>query len=233
MLTTETKSNLIARTTVTEGVVCYLRDAIIRGELKADEALQESRVGQILGVSRAPVRESLTILEREGLIAFDRRGTARVCHFRLREVQELGLMRLSLEPVAVRLMTELQPKHEIAAIEKNIQQIKAADSLEEITYLDLDFHRLIVSSTGNKRLTNAWCNLASQFLLVMKRFHQAWNRKTRSVRETTVRAHSELYQAIILGKINEAEAVARRHAIGWLEELEQSNAFAPGNEATQ
>ena len=220
----------LARTTVTAAAVTHLREEIVRGGLKAGDALPESRVGELLGVSRAPAREALTILEREGLIAFDRRGTARVCRFGLEEVRELGLMRLALEPLAARLAAERRPAPEITAIEKNLQELKASSRLEDITRFDLDFHRLVVTATGNTRLVAAWGNLASQFLLVMTRLHRVWNQKTRAVRETTARAHAELFRAVRSGLPVEAESIALRHATAWLSELEQSKAFAAKSE---
>lgn len=217
---------VLPRTTVTAAATAHLREEIVGGGLKPGETLPESRVGELLGVSRAPVREALTVLEREGLVGFDRRGTARVCDFGLGEVRELGFMRLALEPLASRLAAERRPAAGMAAIEANLRALEAAGRGDDITRLDLDFHRLIVAAAGNTRLEGAWGNLASQFLLVMKRFHHAWNRKTRAVRDTTLRAHTELFRAIRSGAAEQAEAVARRHATAWLAELEQSNAFA-------
>jgi DNA-binding GntR family transcriptional regulator len=224
---------ILPRSTVTAAATAHLRGEIVGGGLRPGETLPESRVGELLGVSRAPVREALAILEREGLVVFDRRGTARVCRFGLAEVRELGLMRLALEPVAARLAADRRPPADIAAIEENMQELRASSRLEDVTRLDLDFHRLIVAATGNTRLTGAWGNLASQFLLVMKRFHRAWHRKTRAVRDTTLRAHTELFRAIRSGTPEEAEAVARRHATGWLSELEQSRAFAANPEGAE
>jgi len=224
---------ILPRTTVTAAATAHLREEIVGSGLKPGETLPESRVAELLGVSRAPVREALTILEREGLVVFDRRGTARVCEFGLEEVRELGLMRLALEPLAARLAAERRPPAGITAIETNLRALEAAGRIDDVTGLDLDFHRLIVAAAGNTRLMGAWGNLASQFLLVMKRFHQAWNRKTRAVRDTTLRAHTELFRAIRTGLPEEAEAVARRHATAWLTELEQSKAFAANSEEAE
>jgi DNA-binding GntR family transcriptional regulator len=45
-----------------------IKDAILRGVLEPRERLIEERLGEVLGLSRTPVREALAILEHEGLI---------------------------------------------------------------------------------------------------------------------------------------------------------------------
>ena len=206
------KSMALARTTVTAAATEHLREQIVGGKLQPGETLPESQVGQMLGVSRAPVREALTLLEREGLVEFDRRGTARVCEFDLEDVRELGLMRTVLEPAASRLAAERRPEAGLVAIEKNLRALKAVSRLEDVTRLDLDFHRLIFAAAGNKRLRRAWENLLSQFSLVMRRFHESLEQRvqTSSVRDLTIRAHTDLFQAIRSGLPKEAEALARQ-----------------------
>ena len=183
----------------------------------------------MLGVSRLPVREALTLLEREGLVEFDRRGTARTCAFDLEDVRELGLMRMVLEPAATRLAAQRRPKDGFDAIEQNIAALKAVSRLNDVTRLDLDFHRLIFAAADNKRLRQAWENLLSQVSLVMRRFHESLEQRVQasSVRDMTVRAHTELFQAIRSGLPGEAEALARQHTTHWLSEFSQSKAFAP------
>jgi hypothetical protein len=80
----------LARTTVTAAATEHLREQIVGGSVDPGETLPESRVGEMLGVSRAPIREALTLLEREGLVEFDRRGTARVCEFDLERRSGIG-----------------------------------------------------------------------------------------------------------------------------------------------
>ncbi len=222
----------LARTTVTAAATEHLREQIVGGSVDPGETLPESRVGEMLGVSRAPIREALTLLEREGLVEFDRRGTARVCEFDLEDVRELGLMRMVLEPAGTRLAAERRAKTGLDAIEKNLHALKKVSRLEDVTRLDLDFHRLIFAAAGNKRLMRAWENLLSQFSLVMRRFHESLELRvqTSTVRDMTIRAHTELFQVIRSGSPEKAEALARQHTTHWLSEFSRSKAFAPESE---
>jgi DNA-binding GntR family transcriptional regulator len=226
------KSIALARTTVTAAATEHLREQIVCGSVHPGETLPELQVGEILGVSRTPVREALTVLEREGLVEFDRRGRARVCRFDLEDVRELGLMRMVLEPAASRLAAERRPEAGLDVIEDNLHALKAASRLDDVTRIDLHFHRLIFAAADNKRLRRAWENLLSQFSLVMRRFHESLEQRvqTPTVRDMTIRAHTELFQAIRSGLPEEAEALARQHTTYWLSEFSQSQAFAPQSE---
>ena len=222
------KSIALARITVTAAATEHLREEIVCGSIQPGETLPESQVGAMLGVSRAPVREALTLLEREGLVEFGPRGTARVCEFDLEDVRELGLMRMVLEPAASRLAAERRPEAGLDAIEENLHALKSVRRLDDVTRLDLDFHRLVFAAAGNQRLRRAWENLLSQFSLVMRRFHESLERRVQasSVRDLTIGAHTELFQAIRSGMPEEAEALARKHTTHWLSEFSQSKAFA-------
>ncbi|MFO7908102.1 MAG: GntR family transcriptional regulator [Pirellulaceae bacterium] len=219
----------LPRTTVTAAATEHLRKEIVCGSLQPGETLPESQVGEMLSVSRAPVREALTLLEREGLVEFDRRGTARVCEFDLEDVRELGLMRMVLEPAASRLAAERRREAGLDPIEKNLRALKAVSRLDEVTRLDLDFHRLIFVAAGNTRLRRAWENLLSQISLMMQRFHESMEQRvqTSRVRDLTIQAHTEMLQAIRSGLPEEAEALARQHTTHWLSEFGRSKAFAP------
>jgi DNA-binding GntR family transcriptional regulator len=45
-----------------------LREAILRGDLKAGAVLSQVQLAEQFGVSRGPVREALRLLQREGLV---------------------------------------------------------------------------------------------------------------------------------------------------------------------
>lgn len=51
-----------------ETVSDYLRESILRGEMKPGEKINQNRIVEKLGISSIPVREALRILQKEGLI---------------------------------------------------------------------------------------------------------------------------------------------------------------------
>ena len=60
---------------ISEMVQQHLREGILSGVLRAGQALKQDEIATRLGVSRAPVREALNQLERDGLaILRPRRG---------------------------------------------------------------------------------------------------------------------------------------------------------------
>ncbi|MBM4096139.1 MAG: GntR family transcriptional regulator [Planctomycetes bacterium] len=223
----------LVKTTVSASAAKYLRSEIIGGGIRAGDSLPEARIGELLGVSRVPVREALVILEREGLVTFDRRGTARVRTFTLEDVRELGVMRLVLEPMAARLAANRGDATALGEIARNLTNLKRARTLSDITGLDFEYHRLIMAAAGNSRLSASWENLASQLRVVMRLFHQAWERKTLAVRINTVKAHAALFDAISRGDGAGAESIAREQAEGWLVELGESGAFDSPVEARE
>jgi DNA-binding GntR family transcriptional regulator len=217
---------------MSESVCAHLREQIVTCCLKPGDALPEARLGELFGVSRAPVREALALLEREGLVTFDRRGTARVCLLGPEDVRELGLMRLALEPIAARLTCERLTPEIRAEIEDNLHALQRAKALAAVTRLDLEFHRLILRASGNRRLLVAWEGLAGQFLLVIARLHRAVERRTHEARASTHRSHAELFAALAGSDPDRAEALARRHATDWLAEWEKLHAFQVDEEAS-
>ncbi len=76
---------------------------ILSGEMKPGERLSETKLAQELGVSRTPVREVLRILDREGLIRLYPKRFLKVAEYTTEDLQELGMMRIALETLSVRL----------------------------------------------------------------------------------------------------------------------------------
>jgi DNA-binding GntR family transcriptional regulator len=58
----------ISNVPLRQKIVDVLRDAILSGELKPGQALVETTLASQLGVSRAPLREALRTLGKDGLV---------------------------------------------------------------------------------------------------------------------------------------------------------------------
>jgi DNA-binding GntR family transcriptional regulator len=79
-----------------------VRKAILNGTFKPGERLVETAIAEQLGVSRAPVREALSALEREGIVVnVPRRGYS-VIDFTDKDIDEVYSLRLLLEIGALR-----------------------------------------------------------------------------------------------------------------------------------
>jgi DNA-binding GntR family transcriptional regulator len=201
-----------------------LREEIITGRIPAGEPLPEAKVAEMLGVSRVPVREALALLEREGLVRYDRRGTARTLMIGEEDVRELGLMRIALESLATRLACERYSAELRSSLEANQSALLRTTTLSDVTRLDIEFHRQVFRAAGNQRLAAAWENLASQIRFVMARYHETIEQRTQKTRELTHRGHETLIAALASGDPLAAEAAGRDHSHSWFKYWHESQA---------
>jgi DNA-binding GntR family transcriptional regulator len=85
-----------------ERVCQTLRDAIVTGKLAPGQRLVEEALAERLGVSRAPIREALAALQREGLVTCLPSRGVMVTVLTRRDVREIYGLRTALECWAVR-----------------------------------------------------------------------------------------------------------------------------------
>jgi len=92
----------VGRRVLREEVKDYLIDAILRGELRADDRVVETRVAQQLSVSQGPVREALRDLELFGFVVSSPFRGTRVRHVTVEELVQVYPIRAALEGEAAR-----------------------------------------------------------------------------------------------------------------------------------
>ncbi|MFZ0384145.1 MAG: GntR family transcriptional regulator [Solirubrobacteraceae bacterium] len=80
-----------------------LRQAIVTGEIPASAARTQAQLAEALGVSRTPLREALRMLELEQLIIREPNGRFRAAGVSADEIEQLAVIRLTLEAAAIRL----------------------------------------------------------------------------------------------------------------------------------
>jgi DNA-binding GntR family transcriptional regulator len=200
-------------------VFVRLRKAIVLGELKPGAALSEPALAGGLGVSRAPLREALIALEREGLIEFDERGRTRVCSLTEEDVAEIISMRAALETLAASLAAARWNQEYSKVVEENIRQQKSAPTLAELTRLDADLHEYVVRAAGHRRLLASWLTLRPQLEWCLGQIHRLQDTLTVPPREETVNAHRNLLAALAGGKPKVAADVMAAHIESWHEWL--------------
>lgn len=164
-----------------------LRDAILQGDFAPGERLREPEIAKSLEVSRAPIREAFSILEREGLILIRPHRGAHVARLSQRDVIEVYSIRLALERLAVEfavcMATEQDFETMAAIVEQMERGLANGVSIRDATNLDIQFHDALYRASGNHRLAEMWDNIKSLVYIFLFSANLA-NRDLRGTVET-------------------------------------------------
>jgi DNA-binding GntR family transcriptional regulator len=132
-----------------------IRAAIVDGRLEAGERYSVARLAERFGVSRTPVREALLLLEREGVVRFERNRGVRVLETSAHDLEEVFTLRLLLEVPATYRACALLTAADLDALQHELDAMEAlAHSGEEGAFMahDTRFHEIILRAAGNRRL---------------------------------------------------------------------------------
>jgi DNA-binding GntR family transcriptional regulator len=145
----------VASDSLADTAYLRLREAILQGELRPNQRLVEAELAEWLQLSRTPLREGLSRLASEGLVATRRRGWV-VREFTPQEVAEVHEVRAALEGMAVFLAAERASDDQIASIvefhsAQNQEALAAQPGNYLVEYNDA-FHTAIVDMCDNERL---------------------------------------------------------------------------------
>jgi GntR family transcriptional regulator of vanillate catabolism len=147
-----------------EQVVLKLRELILGGELPAGQRVAEIPISERLGVSRTPVRQALSVLAQEGLLAPTGKRGYVVHQFTAKDIEDAIDVRGILEGSAGRLVAENGPNEELLAQLDGCLAEGAAitnkahygpDDDIQWSVVNGHFHRLIVEASGNRALIAA------------------------------------------------------------------------------
>lgn len=163
---------VIAKQTYCEQVVDYVKEQILRGELNPGEQIKEVAMAESLGISRAPIREALQLLVREGLVESRPQRGKFVVELTSKEILDSYFVGGVLEGAAVGATMHLYEERDIRELEEiiYIMKVEALDGGDHIRLNELDhrFHRVIFSKNGNRLLGDLWQRTSrgvTQFLL--------------------------------------------------------------------
>ncbi len=187
-----------------------LRGLIFSGELAADSNHLESELATRLGMSRTPVREATLVLAGEGLLEVRPRKGVRICAISAREMSEIYEVLTALECLAARTAALAgHPQSKLASLEGCILKMEQATKIDDRvawSKADEDFHNALISLGGNAHLQRIVLN---------------FNDRVRRARNLTLHMrplptksnddHRALYEAILRGDGDTAEAVHRAH----------------------
>jgi DNA-binding GntR family transcriptional regulator len=205
-------------------VLLSLRKDIISGKLRPGAPLSEPMLSRRFSFSRAPIREALIELEREGLVQFETTGRTRVRTLAEKDFDEIVEARVALESMGARRASVRWTAKDSAWIEKNIAAEAKASTLPELSRLDIELHEYVMRCCANQRLLALWQSIRWQFEMCLALTHRSQQKLAFKPRSITVDSHLRLLAALASGKPEVAAQTMSAHIV---ESLEWSLASVP------
>ena len=201
----------IPRRNLAREVVLSLRKEIISGKLQPGAPLSEPVLSRQFAFSRAPIREALIELEREGLVQFETTGRTRVRTLAEKDFDEIVEARMALESMGARRAAARWTAQDSEWIEKNIAAEAEASTLPELSRLDIELHEYVMRRCGNQRLLALWQSIRWQFEMCLALTHRSQQKLAFKPRSITVKAHRRLLAALASGKPEVAAQMMSAH----------------------
>ena len=194
---------------IREQTLDTLRDAILSGELKPGQALTEMDLSRQLGVSRAPIREALRILNSEGLVeTIPYHGTT-VSRLTKDDIEEIYGMRILLESYAMERVIAVGDAEAMGRLRAMVDgMVRSGDSgdLKTVNELDRDFHDALIEMGAHTLLLSMWQMVAMKVRQVMALV----NRRNTDLTQIA-RNHLPLLDAMEAGDVARAQEILRGH----------------------
>jgi DNA-binding GntR family transcriptional regulator len=177
-------------------IALRLRTAILHGYFAPGEHLREEAIAKSLGVSRGPVREAFSQLEREGMVVIQRNRGTFVARLTREDAEEVYSLRRVLERLAAEYAARCATAAQLDAMQRVIDTMahytERGITEQEAAELDVQFHQLLYQASGHKRLYDCWTNLQRQIhILLLSR-----NVADADYRVVTVSSHQIILDAL-------------------------------------
>lgn len=147
------------KTILSQEIYHTLRNAILDGKLETGSRIVESTIAAQMEVSRAPLREAIRLLERDGLVEIEAHHQTKVISLTLSDIQELHLIRLNLETLLFQYASRQITQKEMELLDELVEKIENAAKVKNAQLLgicDYEFHDRLCQIAGWPRLYRIW-----------------------------------------------------------------------------
>lgn len=195
---------------VREQVIAALRQAILDFHFAPGQRLIERELMEMLGVSRATVREALSVLTSEGLVTVVPQKGAHVSAPSLSESEDLYDVRAALESLVVRRFIERATPEQIARLRASVEVMRAmlADDPDIRDFLAAkdDFYAVLIEGAQSASLAQLLESIQARVRALRVTSLSTENRLARVVQEL-----SELVDAVADHNTDRASRLLTEH----------------------
>jgi GntR family transcriptional regulator, transcriptional repressor for pyruvate dehydrogenase complex len=213
-----------ASNNLTDRITLMLRDDIVRGKYEPGERLPAGKdLGEAFGVSITVIREALSRLKSDGLIASHQgkgvfvEDDTRARPFRLatsegsdRSLRHIFELRMGVELQAATIAAERRKASDLRAMLDCLKQMEPnKNSFEQALAADIAFHLSIARATQNPLIVSFMQFLQPHLYESISKARASSARKAQTT-QTVYKDHTAIYEAIAASDPAQARLATRR-----------------------
>ncbi len=163
-----------------------IREDILKGRYKQNDAIKELQISKELGVSRTPVREALRQLELEGLVTIIPNKGAVVSGINAKDIRDIYAIRSLIEGLSAEWAAENITETQLAEMEEIIFLSEfhlAKGHIDQIYELDNKFHEMLYEISSSKILRHVLSDFHHYVQRVRKSSLTSPERASKSISE--------------------------------------------------
>lgn len=149
-------------------------EALIDGRLKLGENLTQQELGDVLGLSLSPMRETTTLLEAEGMITVRRKVGITIFYPDMKFVGNTFQLRGLLEKEGLRKFAGSAPRAWVATMRRKHREltdfVQSTDDLADyripVKALEAEFHESFITAYGNDQVSIIYARLMQKMYLI-------------------------------------------------------------------
>jgi DNA-binding GntR family transcriptional regulator len=134
-----------------DSIAGAIRKMIVAGEMKPGDKINQRSIAQHLNVTTTPLREALSKLEQDGMVARLAGAGVFVRNYTRDEVRQIYLLREVNEGLAARLCAENASDRQVERLESmvvDLNDARESGDLERVRAVELAFHERIAQLCG-------------------------------------------------------------------------------------
>jgi DNA-binding GntR family transcriptional regulator len=142
----------LVRVKTSDVVAERLLEMLFAGELRAGDRIDLDAIATRLGVSRAPVREALLTLERDGIVEVPYHRGAFVAQFDGSTVREAFDLYALLSALTTGRAAEARDAELLGRLEQAVGEVERAEGIEAFERVARNFRRIVNTSSAGPHL---------------------------------------------------------------------------------
>ena len=197
---------------------------IINMSLPPGTSISEKIISDMLDISRTPVREAFSSLEKVNFIEIYPQKASRVSLIDIDIIDETNFIRRTFEKEIIKTVCEKHSVEDLNLLSDNISQYKKNikdDDLYKLLNIDNNFHKILFL-IANKKLTYSIVEDSMKHINRARIFNiiEMDKNKTLTNRNRTLKEHQDIFQAIKEKNSKKAISLIETHLTHVTEDLE-------------